>query len=150
MNKRISYIILSFAFLLIGVLVYYYCRNEVLAYESYLGINKSKGIVSDPKLLNANWSNKYIANWLNKSISNWLPDLCWELSFLYMLTAVWGGWTQVPKLLKLTTLLVILGSELLQALGILPGTGDILDILVYFIGFTIFTLVYSNKLRKVK
>lgn len=150
MNKRISYIILSFAFLLIGVVVYYFFRNEVLVYESYLGINKSKGIVSDPKLLNANWSNKYIANWLSKSISNWLPDLCWELSFLYMLTTVWGGWTQVPKLLKLTTLLVILGSELLQALGILPGTGDILDILVYFIGFTIFTLVYSNKLRKVK
>ena len=142
MNKRISYIILSFAFLLIGVVVYYFFRNEVLVYESYLGINKSKGIVSDPKLLNANW--------LSKSISNWLPDLCWELSFLYMLSAVWGGWTQVPKLLKLTSLLVILGSELLQALGILPGTGDILDILVYFIGFTIFTLVYSNKLRKVK
>lgn len=142
MNKRVNHIILATAFLLIGVVVYYFFRNEVLVYESYLGINKSKGIVSDPKLLNANW--------LSKSISNWLPDLCWELSFLYMLSAVWGGWTQVPKLLKLTTLLVILGSELLQALGILPGTGDILDILVYFIGFTIFTLVYSNKLRKVK
>ena len=140
MNKRITYIILAAVFLLIGVVVYYFFRNEVLFYESYLGINKSKGIVSDPKLLNANW--------LSKSISNWLPDLCWEISFLYMLSAVWGGWTQVPKLLKLTTLLVILGSELLQALDILPGTGDILDILVYFIGFTIFTLVYSEKLKK--
>ena len=142
MNKRISYIILSVAFLLIGVIVYYYCRNEVLVYESYLGINKSKGIVSDPKLVNAKW--------LTKSIANWLPDLCWEISFLYMLTAVWGGWKQVPILLKLVTLIVILGSELLQAIGIIPGTGDILDILVYFIGFTIFTLVYSNKLRKNK
>ena len=142
MNKRISYIILSVAFLLIGVIVYYYCRNEVLVYESYLGINKSKGIVGDPMLVNANW--------LTKSIANWLPDLCWEISFLYMLTAVWGGWKQVPILLKLATLIVILGSELLQALGIIPGTGDILDILVYFIGFTIFTLVYSNKLRKNK
>ena len=142
MNKRISYIILSVAFLLIGVIVYYYCRNEVLVYESYLGINKSKGIVSDPKLVNAKW--------LTKSIANWLPDLCWEISFLYMLTAVWGGWKQVPILLKLATLIVILGSELLQAIGIIPGTGDILDILVYFIGFTIFTVVYSNKLRKNK
>lgn len=142
MNKRISYIILSVAFLLIGVIVYYYCRNEVLVYESYLGINKSKGIVSDPKLVNANW--------LTKSIANWLPDLCWEISFLYMLTAVWGSWKQVPILLKLATLIVILGSELLQAIGIIPGTGDILDLLVYFIGFTIFTLVYLNKLRKNK
>ena len=131
MNKRLTHIILAAAFLLIGVLVYYYCRNEVLVYESYLGINKSKGIIGASRL----------------KISNWLPDLCWEISFLYMLSAVWGGWAQVPKLLKLTTLFVILGSELLQALGILPGTGDILDILVYFIGFTIFTLVYSNKLR---
>lgn len=131
MNKRLTHIILAAAFLLIGVLVYYYCRNEVLVYESYLGINKSKGIIGASRL----------------KISNWLPDLCWEISFLYMLSAVWGGWTQVPKLLKLTTLFFILGSELLQALGILPGTGDILDILVYFIGFTIFTLVNSNKLR---
>jgi hypothetical protein len=150
MNKRISYIILSVAFLLIGVIVYYYCRNEVLIYESYLGINKSKGIVGDQKLVNANWSNNNIANWLSKSIANWLPDLCWEISFLYMLTAVWGSWKQIPILLKLATLIVILGSELLQAIGIIPGTGDILDILVYFIGFTIFTLVYSNKLRKNK
>ena len=142
MNKRISYIILSLAFLLIGVIVYYYCRNEVLVYESYLGINKSKGIVGDSRLINTNW--------LSKSISNWLPDLCWEISFLYMLTAVWGSWKEVPILLKLATLIVILGSELLQAIGIFPGTGDILDLLVYFIGFTIFTLVYSNKLRKNK
>jgi len=115
-----------------------------------LGINKSKGIVGDQKLVNANWSNNNIANWLSKSIANWLPDLCWEISFLYMLTAVWGSWKQIPILLKLATLIVILGSELLQAIGIIPGTGDILDILVYFIGFTIFTLVYSNKLRKNK
>ena len=137
MNKRLPHILLAAAFLLIGVVVYYYCRNEALEYESFLGLKKTTGIDGDSRLINANW--------LSKSIANWLPDLCWELSFLYMLTAVWGGWTQVPKLLKLTTLLVILGSEVLQRMGKIPGTGDILDILVYFIGFTIFTIVYSNK-----
>ena len=137
MNKRLPHILLAAAFLLIGVVVYYYCRNEALEYESFLGLKKTTGIDGDSRLINANW--------LSKSIANWLPDLCWELSFLYMLTAVWGGWTQVPKLLKLTTLLVILGSEVLQRMGQIPGTGDILDILVYFIGFTIFTIVYSNK-----
>ena len=102
-----------------------------------MGIKKSTGIIGVSKLTNSNW--------LTGSIANWLPDLCWEISFLFMLTAIWGSWKLVPNILKVATLLVIIGSEVLQGIGYLPGTGDMMDLLVYFIGFTIFTLVYSNK-----
>ena len=138
MNKRATHIILAIAFLLLGVLVYYYFKKDVLVYESYLGIKKSTDIVAESKLINANW--------ITRSIANWLPDLCWEVSFLLMLSAIWGNWQEVPKILKFATLLVIIGSEVLQGLGFLPGTGDLMDILVYFIGFTIFILLHS-KLR---
>lgn len=140
MNKRVIHIILALAFLLIGVTVYYYFKKEVLVYESYLGIKKSTDIVAKSKLINANW--------LTGSIANWLPDLCWEISFLLMLTAIWGSWKLVPNILKVATLLVIIGSEVLQGLGYLPGTGDLMDILVYFIGFTIFILLHSKQLAK--
>jgi len=140
MNKRAIHIILAIAFLLLGVLVYYYFKKDVLVYESYLGIKKSTDIVALSKLINANW--------LTGSIANWLPDLSWEISFLLMLTAIWGNWQEVPKILKFSTLLVIIGSEVLQGLGYLPGTGDLMDILVYFIGFTIFILLHSKQRAK--
>jgi len=137
MNNRATHIILAIAFLLLGVLVYYYFKKDVLVYESYWGIKNSSDIVGISKLTNSNW--------LTGSIANWLPDLCWEISFLLMLSAIWGNWQGVPKILKFATLLVIVGSEILQGLGYLPGTGDLMDILVYFIGFTIFIMLHSKE-----
>jgi hypothetical protein len=65
-----------------------------------------------------------------------------------MLSAIWGNWQEVPKILKFATLVVIIGSEILQGMGYLPGTGDLMDILVYFIGFTIFNVVNLSKFIK--
>ena len=128
MNKRISYFLFSILSLLIGVVVYYYFKKENLVYESFLGIKK--------------------ANTQGYPIANWLPDLCWEISFLFMLSAVWGNWNLVPINFKIATLIVILGTELLQMLSVMPGTGDIKDMVVYFIGFTIFTLLFLIKRSK--
>lgn len=149
MNKRAIYIILALAFLLIGVSVYYYFKKDILEYESYLGIQKTTGISSIKedstnskvgKPISTSEKNVFTAN-----LANWLPDLCWEISFLLMLSAIWGNWQEVPKILKFATLLVIIGSEILQGMGYLPGTGDLMDILVYFIGFTIFILLHSKQ-----
>ena len=65
-----------------------------------------------------------------------------------MLSAVWGNWLLVPNSIKIATLAVIIGTELVQMLGWIPGTGDIKDILVYFIGFSIFTLLFYIKRPK--
>ncbi len=128
MNKRISNFLLSILCLLLGVVVYYYFKKESLVYETFLGIKK--------------------ANKQGYPIANWLPDLCWEISFLFMLSAVWGSWKIVPISIKIATLIVILGTELLQMVNLLPGTGDIKDMVVYFIGFTIFTLLFLIKRSK--
>ena len=108
--------------------VYYFFKKDVLVYESFIGIKKS--------------------NIQGYSFANWLPDLCWETSFLFMLSAIWGNWRLVPLSIKLATLSVIIGTELLQMQGLLPGIGDIKDILVYFIGFSIFTLLFLTKRPK--
>ena len=128
MNKRITYFLLSILCLLLGVVVYYYFKKESLVYETFLGIKK--------------------ANQQGYPIANWLPDLCWEISFLFMLSTVWGSWKIVPISIKIATLMVILGTELLQMVNLLPGTGDIKDMVVYFIGFTIFTLLFLIKRSK--
>jgi len=122
MNKRLIYFLLSILCLLIGVGLYYFFKKDVLVYESFIGLKKM--------------------NTRGYSFANWLPDLCWEISFLFMLSAIWGNWQLVPNSMKLLTLAVIMGTELVQMLGWLPGTGDIKDILVYFIGFSIFTLLF--------
>jgi hypothetical protein len=128
MNKRLLYFLLSILFLVIGVGLYYFFKKDVLVYESFIGIKKS--------------------NIQGYSFTNWLPDLCWEISFLFMLSAIWGHWQLVPNSIKLVSLVVIIGTELLQMRGLLPGTGDIKDILVYFIGFSIFTLLFLTKRPK--
>ena len=128
MNKRLLYFLLSILYLDIGVGVYYFFKKDVLVYESFIGIKK----------MNAG----------GYSFANWLPDLCWEISFLFMLSAVWGNWRLVPNSIKIVTLSLIIGTELLQMQGLLPGTGDIKDILVYFIGFSIFTLLFLIKRTK--
>ena len=128
MNKRLLYFLLSILCLVIGVGVYYFFKKDVLVYEAFIGIKKM--------------------NTEGYSFANWLPDLCWEISFLYMLSAIWGNWRLVPNSIKIVTLGLIVGTELLQMQGLLPGTGDIKDILVYFIGFSIFTLLFLIKRTK--
>ena len=128
MNKRLLYFLLSILCLVIGVGVYYFFKKDVLVYEAIIGIKKMD-------------TEGY-------SFANWLPDLCWEISFLFMLSAVWGNWRLVPNSIKIVTLSLIIGTELLQMSGLLPGTGDIKDILVYFIGFSIFTLLFLTKRTK--
>jgi len=128
MNKRLLNFLLSIICLVIGVGVYYFFKKDVLIYESFVGIKKS--------------------NIQAYNFANWLPDLCWEISFLLMLSALWSNWRLVPLSIKLITLSIIIGNELAQMLGWLPGTGDIKDILVYFIGFSIFTLLSYLKRPK--
>ncbi len=128
MNKRLLYFLLSILCLIIGVGVYYFFKKDILVYESFIGIKKS--------------------NLQGYSFANWLPDLCWETSFLFMLSAIWGNWRLVPNSIKIVTFGLIVGTELLQMQGLLPGTGDIKDILVYFIGFSIFTLLFLTKRPK--
>jgi hypothetical protein len=152
MNKRAIHIILALAFLLIGVTVYYYFKKDVLVYESYLGVQKTTGISSSKGNSTYSKVGKHISssekNVFTENLANWLPDLCWEVSFLLMLTAIWGNWQEVPKILKFATFVVIIGSEVLQGMGLVPGTGDLMDILVYFIGFTIFILLHSKQRAK--
>jgi hypothetical protein len=128
MNKRLLYFLLSILCLAIGMGVYYFFKKDVLVYEAFLGLQKM--------------------NTGGYSFANWLPDLCWEISFLFMLSAIWGSWRLVPLSIKIATLSVIVGTELVQMRGWLPGTGDVKDILVYFIGFSIFTLLFLTKRNK--
>ena len=128
MNKRVLYFLLSILCLIIGVGVYYFFKKDVLVYEAFIGLQKM--------------------NTEGYSFANWLPDLCWEISFLFMLSAIWGNWRLVPNSIKIATLAVIIGTELVQMLSLLPGTGDIKDILVYFIGFSIFTMLFLIKRPK--
>ena len=130
MNKRLLYFLLSTFSLLIGVSVYYFFKKDILVYEAFLDLKKMNSKVYN--------------------FTNWLPDLCWEISFLFMLCVIWGNWLLVPNSIKLLCLCLIIGTELLQMQGVLPGTGDIKDILVYFIGFSIFTLLFLIKRPKKK
>lgn len=101
MKKRF---LLSVIFLIIGVIIYVVYRNGIM--------------VKDNIVLSA--------------IRNYLPDVCWTLSFYY--ASVNFAFNISKNYILLNSIYVFLISivfEFLQYFGIVEGTYDILDILIY-------------------
>jgi hypothetical protein len=70
---------------------------------------------------------------LPSPVSNYLPDGLWAYSLMSAILLVWGrriviGWVFAAFLLSI-------GFETGQHYHYIPGTGDLLDILTYFIFF---------------
>lgn len=73
-----------------------------------------------------------------------LPDGLYALSLFNLLAAIWGNETGKSKPVITLTLLALIGTEAMQLLGIIPGTLDIVDMLLYAIAYIIvLAIIYS-------
>lgn len=110
--------------LLAGEWLYLYGRKSDSVFEAWLHIKK---------------------NAVPLSWSNWLPDYFWCISLLAAMVLLWKGWARIPMVWKAGLWMLITGSELLQYLDILPGTGDIADVFIYQAAFiSVYTLHKTN------
>ena len=117
MRKRV---IMSFTFLLIGVLIY-------LAFYFKI-INKSNSIL----LLTRNY----------------FPDMCWTISFFLISINFTAKLSKNDLMVNsLYVLMIALSYELLQYFEIINGTFDIFDIIVYSISI-IFACFIEKELRR--
>lgn len=117
MRKRL---IMSFTFLLIGVLIY-------LAFYFKI-INKSNSIF----LLTRNY----------------FPDMCWTISFFLISINFTAKLSKNDLMVNsLYVLMIALSYELLQYFEIINGTFDIFDIIVYSISI-IFACFIEKELRR--
>lgn len=76
-----------------------------------------------------------------------LPDGLWLFSYLMIIDGIWFGYKSPIHLLYLAVLpIVAFLSEILQMFKLFPGTGDLVDILFYFMSILIFITIKYYKL----
>lgn len=108
--------------LLVGVWVYSRGRTTNTRYESWFQIPKSTGHIP---------------------LSGSLPDYLWCLSLLSAMVLLWKGWNKIPAVWKFSIWLLVCSTELFQYLHLLPGTGDLVDLLFYQAAFA--SVILLNK-----
>lgn len=77
-------------------------------------------------------------------VKNYLPDGLWAYSFISALLIIWNR--DISFLWLLLAFLLAACFEWLQHFSLIPGTGDIADVIVYFIFFGLALLI--NKKMK--
>lgn len=65
-----------------------------------------------------------------KGLANYLPDGLWSYSLVSFMLILWK--MKIPYLWVLCIILLFGLTEYLQFLNVIPGTGDIIDLLIYF------------------
>ncbi len=84
-------------------------------------------------------------------IKNYLPDTLWFYSFTFSILLL-KQYYLVSKWVFITFIVTPLLFEFFQNFGFIPGTFDVLDIIVYYIGgttaYVIFNLIRLTNLLK--
>lgn len=111
--------------LFFGVCIYLFFRpNQTLA-ENFMNWN-----------LQTTFSfNKY---WISTVFLGSLPDFLWLFSLLSLMRIIWGAYENIPLVLKTLLYTVPIFSEFLQFMDVIPGTGDVFDVLAYLLAIIIF------------
>ena len=76
------------------------------------------------------------------AVKNYLPDGLWAYSFMSAVLIIWNRRASLEWVVLVY--LVSAGFEGLQFLSMVTGTGDIIDIAVYFIFFTLALIINNN------
>jgi hypothetical protein len=82
-------------------------------------------------------------NLLSNNITNYIPDGLWAYSFTSAILTIWNRDINTIWISILGLFFIIF--EILQSADILKGTGDILDIIIYFLfGFS--SIIINNSI----
>ncbi|MUP38928.1 hypothetical protein [Labilibaculum euxinus] len=133
--------------ILIGGLIYIFTRpDRLLMFEWFNKIGIGESIV---KLRQGNDFNKFLNNWI---IYN-SPALIWTFSLTVLLGVIWDYKINRESILILLIPLILGAlSELFQKLGMINGTYDFVDMILYITGglFGIFLIRLLNNKHKIK
>lgn len=74
-----------------------------------------------------------------------LPDGLWLLSFFFLMEYIWYNETsQIKSVFTILISVMIVGWEVLQYSGIMPGTWDINDMLAYLFAILFYHLILKR------
>lgn len=129
--------------LFLGTTIYILFRSSTLKVFSWLdllGINildsnirKSAMSVSDN-----------IPDWVLLS----LPDGLWLFSYVCLMLYIWKNSVTIQNLFWISIIPVIaVGSEIAQLFGLVLGTFDLMDLLLYMLGGVLPLLIFKNSIN---
>lgn len=135
LQTRFFCVVLSFALLFVGGMIYIIFRSESLL--MFTCLNKM-GMVETIQFFRRLGAEYAISDWIKYS----LPDGLWLFSYMFLIDTIWEGKILLSYyffLWALPTIAVV--SEVLQVFGWLPGVFDILDLVCYVGAVVIFLIL---------
>ncbi len=133
----------SLTSLILGTSIYILFRASTLKVFSWLdfaGIN----ILDSSIRKSALEFSDYIPGWILLS----LPDGLWLFSYVCLLLYIWKNSVTIQNLLWISIVPVIaVGSEIAQYFGMLQGTFDSIDLLLYILGGILPLLIFKKSIN---
>lgn len=136
-NRNINYALLICAVvtMLFACWLYICYRSKDLLLYSWLHIDNSSPLFVLLRI--TDWKPN---NWM---IYN-LPDGLWLLSYLLFAEALWDK-TSTKYVFVIGMIIIAICIEILQCMNILPGTGDIWDVLCYTAAIGFYCIIVKFK-----
>lgn len=133
----------SIASLILGTSIYILFRSstlKVFSWLDFIGIN----------ILDSN-IRKYALS-ISNNVPDWvllsLPDGLWLFSYVCLMLYIWKNSITVQNLFWIGIIPAIaIASEVAQCLGILQGTFDPMDLLLYILGGVLPLLIFKNSIN---
>lgn len=128
-------LIIASVTLFIGGMIYVVFRSKSLLMFSWFD---TLGLSPMVETIRMDYGDKSLYAWVRNSF----PAALWLFSYLMVVDSIWGEQKHRAQTAFVIVLPVIaILSEVLQGVGFLPGTFDILDIISYLLASVLFLII---------
>ena len=134
-RQRIVKVVLSFAILIIGGLIYVGFRDKsLLMFRWFEQLGISGEVDTFRNLVNS----EGIYGWVKNS----LPDGLWIFAYMFLVDAIWNGSKSISSYIFIFSLpCFALLSELLQYFSLFPGVFDWVDVASYLFAILLYVII---------
>lgn len=134
-KQRIVNVVLSFAILIIGGLIYVGFRDKSLLMFNWF---EQLGIIGEVDAFRGLVNSEGLYGWVKYS----LPDGLWLFAYMFLVDTIWNGSKSISSYIFISSLpFLALLSELLQYFGLVPGVFDWIDVASYLFAILLYVII---------
>ena len=134
-KQRIVKVILSFAILIIGGLIYVGFRDKSLLMFNWF---EQLGIIGEVDAFRGLINSEGVYGWVKNS----LPDGLWLFAYMFLVDAIWNGSKSKSSSIFIFSLpFFALSSEFLQYFHLFPGAFDWIDVVSYLFAVILYIII---------
>jgi hypothetical protein len=133
----------SFLTLLCGGLIYVLFRTATLKMFGWYETVGLGGLTNELQKLTFQFANES-PEWILFS----LPDGLWIFSYVTLILVIWQNTVSIKNIFWILVIPILaIGSEVGQLFGLIIGTFDFVDLLLYILGMTLPFIIYSKSIN---